>query len=85
MPTPTVLPRIMLMAEKVPNFPFKADKLNCGVRGKKLCAAEGETSVALGDVSSSESDFDRYGDFEFWLLGDAMENVLGVARYVELV
>jgi hypothetical protein len=75
----------MLMAEKVPSFPFEADSLDCGVKGKKLCAAEGETSVALDDVSSSESDLDRYGDFDFWLFGEGTENVLGVARYVELV
>lgn len=73
------------MAEKVPSFPFEADKLNCGVRGKKLCACEAETSVALDEVSSSESDFEGYIDFEFLLLGEANENVLGVARYVELV
>jgi hypothetical protein len=85
MPTPTVLPRIMLMAEKVPSLPFEADKLNCGVRGKKLCSFEEETSVALDEVSSSESDFEGYKDFELLLLGEAIENVLGVARYVEFV
>jgi hypothetical protein len=80
MPTPTVLPRMMLMAEKVPSFPFGADKLNCGVRGKKLCACEAETSVALDEISSYEGDFEVYNNFGFSLLGEPIENVLGVAR-----
>ena len=73
------------MAEKVPSFPFEADKLNCGVRGKKLCPPEGETSVALDEESSSDSGLEGYSAFGFLLLGELIANVLGVAKYVELV
>jgi hypothetical protein len=51
---------MMLIAEKVPSLPFEADKLNCGVSGRKLCACEAETSMALDEVSSRESDFEGY-------------------------
>lgn len=36
-PTPTVLPRMMLMAEKVPSVPSGDDTLNCGVSRKAVC------------------------------------------------
>lgn len=41
--------------------------------------------MALDDVSSSGSDFEAYSEFRFLLLGEAIGNVLGVARHVELV
>jgi hypothetical protein len=76
---------MMLMAEKVPNLPFEADKLNCGVRGRKCCVFEAEMSVALDEVPSYEGDFKGYNAFGSLLPGEGIENVLGVARYVELV
>lgn len=37
-PTPTVLPRMMLIAEKVPSFPpFEIGLRKCGVSGKASC------------------------------------------------
>ncbi len=36
-------------------------------------------------MSSSGSDFERNSNFWFLLLGEAIENVLGVVRHVELV
>jgi len=59
-PTPTVLPRIMLMAEKVPSLPLQDGKSNCGVRGMKLWVSfVGETSVVLDEVPSSECRFEE--------------------------
>jgi hypothetical protein len=84
MPTPTVLPRMMLTAENVPSVPFEADKFDCGVKGRKLGALDTETSPALEDVSSSECDFEEYREFELFFVGETIEKVRDVARYVEL-
>jgi hypothetical protein len=59
-PTPTVLPRIMLMAEKVPSLPLEDGKSNCGVWGMKLWVSfVGETSVVLDEAPSSECLFEE--------------------------
>ena len=84
MPTPTVLPRMMLTAENVPSLPFDADRLDCAVKGRKLGVLDTETSLALEDVSSSECNFEGYREFGLFLIGETIEKVLGVARYVEL-
>jgi hypothetical protein len=57
--TPTVLPTIMFMVEKVPSLPLEDDKSNCGVWGMKVCGSfVGEMSVVLDEVSSSECRFE---------------------------
>lgn len=72
--TPTVLPKIMLMAEKVPSLPSEDSRSNCGVEGTKPEVFEGETRVVLDEISSSLNLLDLV------LTGDATGNVLGVTR-----
>lgn len=76
MPTPTVLPRIILIAEKVPSFPSSEEAMNCGVSGRNACWEE-ETGVALDDPSSDRC-FEEC--VSFFSEGDIIEKVRGVRR-----
>lgn len=72
---------MMLIAEKVPSFPFKVGLLNCGVGGKFLYS-EGETSVAPDNPSSERLLEDS---IEVLVFGEITGIDLGGVRYVELV
>lgn len=86
-PTPTVLPTIILMVENVPSLASSIvpePVLNNGVCGRKAEDSTGDTKVVLEKDSncSSSKSMDSF-DFNLPLCSDVNREFCGVWRYFE--